>query len=163
MKATILALLILTPSLFSQSPRDANLIYFGAGIFNVMRNQKAANFQLELRSNFPIYSKGPLFIRPLVGGMGTTRGSGYIYGGIAFDIFLTPSCVFTPSFAPGIYFKGSGMDLGFPLEFRSAVELTYRTKKLSRFGAMFYHMSNASIGHKNPGTECLVFFYGVPF
>jgi len=53
------------------------------------------------------------------------------------------------------------LELGFPLEYRSSAELSYRLKNKSRFGAMFYHISNSSLGFKNPGTECLVFFYSV--
>ena len=141
---------------------DPKLLYLGAGVFNIVRNQKAANFQLEYRSDLVIYKNSLIFIRPLVGTMATSLGSAYFYGGIAFDFFLTRFLVFTPSFAPGIYIKGGGMELGFPLEYRSSVELSYRFKNRSRLGGMFYHISNASLGFRNPGTECLVFFYGIP-
>ena len=145
------------------SIEDSKLLSVGAGVFNIIRNRKSTNFQIEYRSDYAFYRNSMLFFRPLVGIMATTRGSVYLYAGIAFDIFLFPQLVFTPSFSPGIYMKGGGMELGFPLEFRSSVELSYRFKNKSRFGAMFYHMSNASIGFKNPGTECLVFFYSISF
>lgn len=141
---------------------DAKLLYVGAGVFNIVRNRKSMNYQIEYRSDYSFYRNSMLFFRPLVGAMATTRGSGYLYAGIAFDIFLFPELVFTPSFAPGLYIKGGGMELGFPVEFRSSAELSYRFKNKSRIGAMFYHMSNASIGFRNPGTECLVFFFGIP-
>ncbi len=142
--------------------KDSKLLNVGIGVFNIVRNRKSMNFQVEYRSDYAFYRNSMLFFRPLVGVMATTRGSAYLYAGIAFDIFLFPQLVFTPSFAPGIYIKGWGMELGFPLEFRSSAELSYRFKNKSRFGVMFYHMSNASIGFKNPGTECLVFFYSIP-
>ena len=144
------------------SIEDSKLLNMGVGVFNIVRNRKSVNFQLEYRSDYAFYRNSMLFFRPLVGVMATTRGSAYLYAGIAFDVFLFPQLVFTPSFAPGIYIKGGGMELGFPLEFRSSAELSYRFKNKSRFGAMFYHMSNASIGFRNPGTECLVFFYSIP-
>lgn len=155
-------ILLCLPFFLCGQNEDCKLLHIGVGVFNIVRNTKATNFQIEYRSDFPFYQNSFLFFRPLVGAMGTTQGSGYIYGGIAFDIFLSQRVVFTPSFAPGIYWKGKGMDLGFPLEFRSAAELAYRFQNKSRFGAMFYHLSNASIGSKNPGTECLVFFYSIP-
>lgn len=142
--------------------KDSKLLNVGAGVFNIVRNKKSVNFQVEYRSDFPLYQNLILFFRPLIGVMGTSTGSGYIYTGIAFDIFLTDFLVFTPSFAPGIYIKGGGMELGFPLEYRSSAELSYRFKNRSRFGSMFYHLSNASLGFRNPGTECLVFFYSIP-
>jgi len=141
---------------------DAKLLNIGAGVFNIVRNKKSVNFQVEYRSDYAFYRNSMLFFRPLVGAMATTTGSGYLYAGIAFDFFIVPQLVFTPSFAPGIYLKGGGMELGFPLEFRSSAELSYRFTNKSRFGAMFYHMSNASIGFRNPGTECLVFFFSNP-
>lgn len=155
-------LLFLPFFLFAEPIQDAKLLNVGAGVFNIVRNKKSMNFQLEYRSDFAIYRNSRFLIRPLVGVMVTTQASAYFYGGIAFDCFLSPQIVFTPSFAPGIYIKGKGMELGLPLEFRSSAELSYRFKNRSRFGGMFYHMSNASLGYKNPGTECLVFFYSIP-
>lgn len=143
--------------------QELKLFNVGAGVFNIIRNKKSVNFQVEYRSDFPFYQNSMLFFRPLIGVMGTSTGSGYIYTGIAFEIFLTDFLVFTPSFAPGIYIKGRGMELGFPLEYRSSAEISYRFKNQSRFGVMFYHISNASLSFKNPGTECLVFFYSIPF
>ncbi|MCB1107534.1 MAG: acyloxyacyl hydrolase [Chlamydiia bacterium] len=163
MKKAILLLLLPLFLLGKERPpiQDSKLLNVGAGVFNIVRNTKSVNFQVEYRSDYSFYRNPMLFFRPLVGVMATTQGSGYLFGGIAFDFFMTPYLVFTPSFAPGIYIKGGGMELGFPLEFRSSAELSYRFKNHSRFGAMFYHMSNASIGFRNPGTECLVFFYAI--
>lgn len=141
---------------------EPKLLNIGAGIFNIVRNKKSVNLQIEYRSDFSFYRNSMLFFRPLIGVMATTTGSGYIYTGIAFDVFFTKNIVFTPSFAPGIYIKGGGMELGFPLEYRSSAELSYRFNNKSRFGGMFYHISNASLGFRNPGTECLVFFYSIP-
>ncbi|MCB1085012.1 MAG: acyloxyacyl hydrolase [Chlamydiia bacterium] len=158
-----LVLLLMPLYLIAKPPmEDRRLLYAGSGVFNIVRNTKSAVFQLEYRSDYPLYRNSFLYFRPLIGLMGTSTGSGYLYGGIAFDIFLANWLVFTPSFAPGIYIKGGGMELGLPIEFRSSAELTYRFKNKGRFGAMFYHMSNASLGFKNPGTECLVFFYAIP-
>ncbi|MCB1081668.1 MAG: acyloxyacyl hydrolase [Chlamydiia bacterium] len=160
-----LLLLFLPLFLFSQEKEamdDAKLLNVGVGVFNIVRNKKSVNFQIEYRSDFPFYRNSMLFFRPLIGVMATSTGSGYFYTGIAFDIFFNKHIVFTPSFAPGIYIKGGGMELGFPLEYRSSAELSYRFNNKSRIGSMFYHISNASLGFRNPGTECLVFFYSIP-
>jgi len=164
MKKLLLALLISLPLLAQDTPpiEDPHLVSLGVGVFNIVCNKKAANFQVECRFDYSLYKNSRMFIRPLAGVMATSNGASYYYGGIAFDFFLFHHIVFTPSFAPGIYIKGKGMNLGFPLEFRSSAELSYRFKNKSRFGSMFYHISNASLGSKNPGTECLVFFYMFP-
>lgn len=169
MKYLLLILLsfLLTFPLFSEEGNeksksfDTNLLYVGSGVFSIVRKQKVANFQIEYRPNFPLFRRDFLLIRPLAGAMITAKASTYFYLGVAFDFFITRSFAFTPSFAPGYYLNGKGLNLGFPLEFRSSVELSYRFKNFSRLGSMFYHISNASIGYKNPGTECLVFFYGI--
>ncbi len=146
-----------------EEEKEPRMLNIAGGIFNVLHGRKAFTYQFEYRSDFEIYRSEPLFIRPLMGLMGTTDGNLYIYGGLAFDIFVGKYVVITPSFAPGVYFQGKhGKDLGFPLEFRSSLELSGVVHKKSRVGVQFYHISNASLGSKNPGTECLMFFYGIP-
>ena len=44
-------------------------------------------------------------------------------------------------------------DLGYELEFRSGIEIGYVFCNKSRLGVHFYHISNASLGRKNPGEE----------
>ena len=129
----------------------------GAGGFNMLRDHRSWQFQWEYR-----WDVGICQLRPLASLMGTERGTIYLCGGAGWDFFLGKHLVLTPSFAPGIYFRGSGKSLHFPLEFRSAIELAYVFGNHGRLGAQFYHISNASLGSKNPGAESLIFFYGVP-
>ncbi len=161
----LLSLVLLLPFSLSAKPKtkqeQPRLLMVGGGVFNVLHGPKTGIYQLEYRSNFPIYNPNHLFIRPLVGVMGTFTGSAYIYGGVAFDIAIGKYFAFTPSFAPGIYFQGGGKDLGFPLEFKSTFEVSGVLPNKSRIGLQFYHISNAHLGSRNPGTECLVFFYGI--
>lgn len=149
----------LSLNLAASHPR---LILLGGGIFDVMRKNPKWQYQIEYRSNYDIYDSQYVFIRPLIGLMGTEEGAVYTFGGIAFDLFLGRHFVFTPSFAPGIYFDGNGKKLGFPLQYRSTAELSYRFCNEMRLGAQFYHVSNGSVGWKNPGAESLVFFLGFP-
>lgn len=144
--------------LWAEKPSSAKLLYVGLGIYDIIHDPHNALIQLEYRSFLPKYR----YLRPLIGAMATDKASLYVYGGIAGDIFLGEKFVLTPSFAPGFYFQGKGKDLHFPLEFRSSLELSYIFQNQGRFGAQFYHMSNASLGKKNPGAESLVFFYAIP-
>ena len=56
------------------------------------------------------------------------------FAGLLIDLYLFGRVVITPSFAPGVYYAGRGKDLGFPLEFRSQVELSYRFLSGARIG-----------------------------
>lgn len=157
-------LLLLLFCLLALSPLKAvnkdlpALLTFGVGVFDVLRDSRhrTAQYSIEYKWSDSWHS-----IQPLVGIMGTNQKSLYIYGGFSIELLFGKHVAFSPSFAPGIYFKGDGKDLGYPLEFRSAVALAYVFKNHSRLGLQFYHMSNANLGDKNPGSESLVLFYSL--
>ena len=138
------------------------LLSISGGVFNLIKDKKSANFQIECRSNFSLYREHKFFIRPVFGYMRALNSSSYLYGGLAFDLMPSPHIVISPSFSPGVYMKGQGMDLGYALEFKTTLEIAYRFNNRSRIGVMFYHLSNANIGKKNPGTECLMLVYSIP-
>lgn len=152
----------LFPSLYSEektpSKKIPNLLNIGMGVYDIIHNPHNFLAQIEYRSFIKCFH----YARPLGGLMATDKGTVYVYGGMALDAFLGKYFVLTPSFAPGLYFKGKGKDLGFLLEFRSSMELAYILPNQGRIGGQFYHLSNASLGHKNPGSESLVFFYSIP-
>ena len=75
---------------------------------------------------------------------------------------LSSSLILTPSLAVGHYHQGKGKDLGHLIEFRSSIELSYQLKNQSRIGALFCHLSNASLRVHNPGTECFMLFFALP-
>ena len=152
--AFLLLMLLASLSLFAEKEKKSDLLSVGVGVFNVLRDkQRTIEYQLE-------YEWGANWndIHPIVGLMVTQHKGLFIYGGFSIDLQFGP-ILFSPSFAPGYYYKGDGKDLGFPLEFRSAVALAYVFKNQSRLGLQFYHISNAKLGNKNPGEESLVLFY----
>ncbi len=135
---------------------DPDFLSLGVGYFDWNRRKDpAAEVRLEYRSNKKLW-----IFKPLAGLMGTTGGAFYAFAGIGVDVFLGRRLVVTPSFAPGVYV--GGYDLGHVVEFRSQVEASYRFDDRSRLGVAFSHMSNASIGDKNPGTESAILYYSVP-
>ena len=95
-------------------------------------------------------------ISPITGGFLTENSATYIYTGVEwnFDLGLIN---FTPSFAPGLYGEGSGKDLGHILEFKTEVQASYNLSENSSFGMSYNHISNASLGDKNPGANSYVF------
>ena len=63
----------------------------------------------------------------------------------------------TPSFAPGYYSKGDGKDLGHSLEFKSELQFSVDLFSTSQLGFSYNHLSNASLGSKNPGANSYMF------
>jgi lipid A 3-O-deacylase len=158
-----LLLFLLPLFLFSAAPPD--YLSVATGVFNILKEKnRTVEFDLEYKVHLK-WLKSPnryLEFRPLLGVMATVRGSIYIYAGLNFDLLFCDHILFAPGFAAGYYAKGNGKDLGFPLEFRSGVELAWQFSDCRRLGLHFYHLSNASIGHKNPGEESLVIYYDIP-
>ena len=95
-------------------------------------------------------------ISPITGGFITENSAAYIYTGFEWNLEIG-ELTFTPSFAPGLYHKGDGKDLGHVLEFKSEVQLSYELSKDSRIGVSYNHVSNASLGDKNPGANSYMF------
>ena len=95
-------------------------------------------------------------VSPITGGFITENSAAYIYSGIEWNVEIGPFD-FTPSFAPGLYDKGDGKDLGHIIEFKSEVQLSYGLSESTSFGASYNHVSNASIGDKNPGANSYMF------
>ena len=95
-------------------------------------------------------------LSPITGGFLTENSAAYVYTGVEWNVDLG-GLIFTPSFAPGLYHEGDGKDLGHTLEFKSEVQLSYSTKDTSSFGISYNHVSNASLGDKNPGANSYMF------
>ena len=55
------------------------------------------------------------------------------------------------------YNEGSGKDLGHALEFKSELQLSLSLPKDSQLGLSYNHLSNASLGNKNPGANSYMF------
>jgi lipid A 3-O-deacylase len=137
---------------------DPAFLTLQAGWFDLFQQRdQAGAFAMEYRDDHKLW-----IFKPFLGGMVTTDSAAHAYAGILLDIYLWRRIVFTLSFAPGLYHNGNGVDLGHAIEFRSAGELAYRFDDRSRLGLMVNHLSNAGIGHRNPGTEVLMLSYSAP-
>lgn len=86
----------------------------------------------------------------------------YASAGLLMDIPLGERWVLTPSFGGGYYNEGEGLNLGFNMQFRSAIELTYRFNNGHRLGVALAHLSNGSLDEVNPGTETLQLNWLIP-
>ena len=137
---------------------DSSLVYIGEGINNIRAKKPgvAGEFKIEYKPDYNIWKLNQLF-----GIAVTTNKQFYIFSGFIKD-FIFNKIILAPSIVAGYYDKGKGRNLGFPLEFRSALEMSYLLKSSSRIGFQISHTSNASLSKKNPGLETLSFFFALP-
>ena len=95
-------------------------------------------------------------LSPITGALITADSAGYIYTGVQAQYKLG-ALNFTPSFTPGLYFEGDGKDLGHLIEFKSELQISLDLSKTSELGFSYNHISNASLGEKNPGANSYMF------
>lgn len=134
---------------------------FSLGMYNTLDRPKMLDARVEYRAATPVFLKK---LKPWAGLEVTSKMSMWFGGGFFADFSLGKNFVLTPSFGAGYYAKGkSSHDLHFPLEFRSQLELSYVFKNESRLGFAVSHISNASLGRHNPGTEIVSLYYHLPF
>ena len=94
---------------------------------------------------------------PITGGFITDNSAAYVYTGVEWNYSISEKLKFTPSFAPGIYHQGDGKDLGHALEFKTEIQASYTISEATSFGMSYNHISNASLGDKNPGANSYMF------
>ena len=95
-------------------------------------------------------------LSPITGALLTADSAAYVYTGVEAQ-YKIGSLNFNPSFAPGLYHEGDGKDLGHVLEFKSEVQLSYAASDNMSLGVSYNHVSNASLGDKNPGANSYMF------
>ena len=95
-------------------------------------------------------------VSPITGAMITQDNAVYLYSGLETNYSLGLFKL-TPSFTPGYYNKGNGKDLGHGLEFKTEVQLSLDLGKNTNLGMSYNHVSNASLGNKNPGANSYTF------
>ena len=95
-------------------------------------------------------------LSPITGFLITADNAGYFYTGVEAQ-YKIGSFNFTPSFTPGLYHEGDGKDLGHLIEFKSELQLSLDLSENSQLGFSYNHISNASLGNKNPGANSYMF------
>ncbi len=131
------------------------------GAYSIMRDSDKQTAMGGLEYRFRDQYNG---LRPTIGGFVNGDGALYGYAGAYWDLPLnTAPFVISPGFAVGGYSQGSSKDLGYGIEFRSTLEVSYKFQDAQRVGVQIAHLSNAGLGNKNPGTETLEAVYSHPF
>tara|TARA_B100001996_G_scaffold86059_1_gene63624 strand:+ start:132 stop:632 length:501 start_codon:yes stop_codon:yes gene_type:complete len=150
----VLSLLVTNISLSEEKKSGMN---FYTGMFDFSDDKKrSALFGIEHQDE-NLY-RDTIFgrVSPVTGMMVTADNAAYFYTGIEANLDLGPLKL-TPSFTPGLYSQGGGKDLGHPVEFKSEVQVSMDLGENTNFGMSYNHVSNASLGEKNPGANSYMF------
>jgi len=130
---------------------------FYTGLFDFSdRGQKANLFGMQ-HQNEDLFRNSFLGkVSPITGGFVTDKSAVYVYTGAQAE-YKFGAITLTPSFAPGYYNFGDGKDLGSALEFKSEIQMNVELSDNTRIGMSYNHLSNASLGDKNPGANSYMF------
>jgi len=159
-----LIVLILLLFNFSLANSDENIdsfneheINFYSGMFDFSdHGARAALFGVQHQNENLTRESFLGTLSPVSGFMLTADNARYIYTGIQAQYKLGALNVI-PSFTPGLYGEGDGKDLGHIVEFKSEVQLSVDVFKNTELGFSYNHISNASLGDKNPGANSYMF------
>ena len=153
--AIILSFTFLTYAFAADENKNLNetKINFFTGMFDFSDHKQASGLIGMQHQNEELFTHfGHSTISPITGGFITENKAAYIYTGAQaeYDLGLVK---ITPSFAPGYYHAGDGKDLGHALEFKTEVQMSLNLSEGTQFGMSYNHISNASLGDKNPGAN----------
>jgi hypothetical protein len=151
--------LLIVPTYSEEKKENFNEheLNFYTGMFDFSDDgQKAALFGFEHKNENLVRDSFLGTLSPVTGFMLTENNAAYAYTGIQAQYNLGKLNII-PSFTPGIYGKGDGKDLGHTIEFKSEIQLSFDIFSESELGFSYNHISNASLGEKNPGANSYMF------
>ena len=136
---------------------DPHEYNFFTGMFDFSDDGKKSTLIGVQHQNENLY-RDSIFgtISPVSGFLITGDSATYLYTGIQAQYNIGKMNL-TPSFTPGLYGQGDGKDLGHLVEFKSELQLSFDLLKDSELGFSYNHISNASLGDKNPGANSYMF------
>ena len=130
---------------------------FYTGMFDYSDDgQKATLFGFQHENENLVRESFIGTLSPITGLLFTADNAKYVYTGVQAQYKLGALNII-PSFTPGLYGEGDGKDLGHIIEFKSEVQLSLDIFKNSELGFSYNHISNASLGDKNPGANSYMF------
>ena len=151
--------ILLCPNLTYAGTSSGNKWSFYTGMFDFSDDGKKSNLFGIQHINEDLYRETSFgTLQPVTGGFITADDATYVYTGFQIPK-KSGSVTFTPSFTPGLYSKGDGKDLGHVIEFKTEIQLTFEISSNSEIGVSYNHISNASLGDKNPGANSYMFNY----
>tara|TARA_Y100000590_G_C15682864_1_gene1000477 strand:+ start:1431 stop:1955 length:525 start_codon:yes stop_codon:yes gene_type:complete len=142
--------------LINENNNNTELNFF-TGMFDFSDGKQRAGLLGIQHQNDELFRKSFLGnLSPISGGFLTEKSAFYLYTGVQTE-YEVGLLTITPSFAPGYYNYGDGKDLGHPLEFKTEVQMSFDINDSTHLGMSYNHISNASLGTKNPGANSYIF------
>ena len=136
---------------------DPHEYNFYTGMFDFSDDGKKSTLIGVQHQNENLYRDSFLgTISPVTGFLITGDNATYLYTGVQAE-YNIGKLNLTPSFTPGLYHEGDGKDLGHLVEFKSELQLSLDLSPSTEFGFSYNHISNASLGDKNPGANSYMF------
>ena len=144
-------------------PSDGHQFNFFSGVWDINNDSDKSSELFGIQhSNENLFRDTFLGkLSPISGFMMTADSDTYFYTGVQAE-YKIGKLNLTPSFSPGLYSVGDGKDLGYPLEFKSELQISVDFFG-SRLGYSQSHISNADLGDKNPGADSYMFNFTKSF
>ena len=156
---TIIIYFVLTVAIFSEekSIDKEHEFNFYSGMFDFSDDgARSTLFGIQHQNENLVRESFIGTLSPITGLLFTADNAKYVYTGVQAQYKLGALNII-PSFTPGLYGEGDGKDLGHIIEFKSEVQLSLDIFKNSELGFSYNHISNASLGEKNPGANSYMF------
>ena len=159
-KISLFLFFLTTQNIFSEENKIIEKDHewnFYSGMFDFSDDGKRATlFGIQHQNESLIRDSFLGTLSPVTGFMITADSATYAYTGVQAQYKIGKLNII-PSFTPGLYGAGDGKDLGHMVEFKSEVQLSLDIFSNSELGFSYNHISNASLGDKNPGANSYMF------
>lgn len=156
-----ISLIALTFSITTSFNIHAGTLGIGLGTYDIDGSDSAADFRLEYESDSNIWLDE---LKPWAGIQATTDGTIWLGGGLLYDWEFSDTWHLKPGVGVGYYSRGSSdLDLGYPIEFRSQLEIAKDINAQNSLGLAISHLSNADLDSENPGVEALNVYWHYRF
>ena len=154
---TLLSFNIINFRVLSEESKNETELNVFTGLFDFSDSKQKAGLIGLQHQNEDLFRKSFIGkLSPITGGFLTENNAAYLYTGVQAEYGLGILKI-TPSFTPGFYYVGNGKDLGSPLEFKSEIQIALDLSDTMQLGMSYNHISNASLGDKNPGANSYMF------
>lgn len=139
----------------------ADTLGIALGSYDVDGSHSATDVRLDYEYDTSVWLQE---LKPWLGAEATTDGSLWLGGGLLYDWQFAESWHLKPGVGVGYYSRGSSsLDLGYPIEFRSQLEVAKEINAQHSLGLAISHLSNADLDKENPGVEVLSLYWHYRF
>ncbi|MFD0913931.1 acyloxyacyl hydrolase [Methylophilus luteus] len=139
----------------------ADTLGFAIGSYDIDGSNSATDFRVDYEYDTSVWLDD---LKPWLGVQATTDGSIWLGGGLLYDWQFADSWHLKPGLGVGYYSRGSSdLDLGYPVEFRTQLELAKDLNPNNSLGLAVSHLSNANLDSVNPGVEVVSVYWHYRF